>query len=200
MKREILTMHISDQKKRLREAVSERIRRMRTVDKEAEGRSIAKQILRELEKSNAAVCTYLPLPDEADIRLVLTTLLEQKRTVYLPVFQHNELIFRQCNTVEELEPGPLNIPQPPRTNATLDDTTSIIVLVPGRAFDATGGRLGRGNGGYDIWLQKQRASGRAIEAWGIALDCQLVSPPMELEPHDQKMDRILTGRESIECN
>ena len=33
---------------------------------------------------------------------------------------------------------------------------SSTILIPGRAFDAKGNRLGRGNGGYDKWIAEQR--------------------------------------------
>lgn len=63
-----------------------------------------------------------------------------------------------------------------------------LVLVPGLAFDRSGGRLGRGKGFYDRFFQK--LSKKAVLV-GLAFDEQLVER-VPIEPHDRKMDFLLT--------
>lgn len=65
-------------------------------------------------------------------------------------------------------------------------------LVPGVAFDATGGRLGRGGGFYDRLLRF------AKNKIGIACSNQMVdSVPTEV--HDVKMDLVVTESAIIDC-
>ena len=62
------------------------------------------------------------------------------------------------------------------------------VLVPGLAFDRTGGRLGRGKGYYDRFFQKLPKKTLLI---GLAFDEQVVER-VPLEPHDRKIDLLVT--------
>ncbi len=59
--------------------------------------------------------------------------------------------------------------------------------------------MGRGNGGYDIWIQQQKNQNPDTQYWGVALDCQIVQE-VPVEPHDQKMNAIVTSREIIFCS
>ncbi len=74
-----------------------------------------------------------------------------------------------------------------------------LVLVPGRAFDRAGRRLGRGGGYYDrllspLFLQKRRPI-----LMGIALPEQVVAL-VPCEEHDVTVDLILTPDEIITAN
>jgi 5-formyltetrahydrofolate cyclo-ligase len=65
-------------------------------------------------------------------------------------------------------------------------------LVPGLAFDPSGRRLGRGKGFYDRLLAMVR--GRKC---GIAFEEQVV-PEIPVEPHDIRLDCLLTPRRWME--
>ena len=64
------------------------------------------------------------------------------------------------------------------------------------AWDRTGGRLGQGGGHYDRTLETLSSHG-AIFALGLAYAGQEVAE-VPLEPHDQKLDAILTETGYIE--
>jgi 5-formyltetrahydrofolate cyclo-ligase len=66
-----------------------------------------------------------------------------------------------------------------------------MILVPGRAFDRAGTRLGRGGGAYDRIL-----AGLQAPKIGVAFACQLVEN-LPREPHDVPMDAVVTSREII---
>ena len=63
-----------------------------------------------------------------------------------------------------------------------------LVIVPGRAFDAQGNRLGRGAGYYDRFFGKQEV--RAVAA-ALAFDCQVLEE-VPCAAHDHPMDLIVT--------
>jgi 5-formyltetrahydrofolate cyclo-ligase len=63
-----------------------------------------------------------------------------------------------------------------------------LVFVPGVAFDAHGGRLGRGRGHYDATLAALPAGAARV---GLAFDLQIV-PEVPQEPHDAPLDAVVT--------
>ncbi|MFI5300620.1 MAG: 5-formyltetrahydrofolate cyclo-ligase [Polyangiales bacterium] len=65
-----------------------------------------------------------------------------------------------------------------------------LIVVPGLAFDAEGGRVGYGGGYYDGYLA------RAINARSIAIayDFQLVAD-VPRAAHDRRVDRVITPRD-----
>jgi 5-formyltetrahydrofolate cyclo-ligase len=70
-----------------------------------------------------------------------------------------------------------------------------VVLVPGVAFDATGGRLGRGGGFYDRFLTQIRDQ-LGVTIAGVCFDEQIVdSVPMHA--HDVRVGMILTPTRTL---
>jgi 5-formyltetrahydrofolate cyclo-ligase len=63
-----------------------------------------------------------------------------------------------------------------------------LVLVPGRAFDRAGGRLGRGGGYYDRFLAPLAGEGLLC---GVCYGVQVV-PCVPRGPGDVAVDRVLT--------
>lgn len=80
--------------------------------------------------------------------------------------------------------GILEPDSPPVPSDTL--APGAVWLVPGVAFDLTGGRLGRGGGVYDALLRQ--APGLRI---GLSLHWQIVES-LPADPWDQKVDIIIT--------
>mmetsp|Transcript_7599 Transcript_7599/g.23042 ORF Transcript_7599/g.23042 Transcript_7599/m.23042 type:complete len:121 (+) Transcript_7599:395-757(+) len=90
------------------------------------------------------------------------------------------------------------IPEPPvddpsRKNA-LDDDELDLVIVPGVAFDSTGGRLGHGKGFYDRFLStmKERRNEHQLKmpaVIGLALIEQIV-PEVPVAENDFILDSI----------
>jgi len=66
------------------------------------------------------------------------------------------------------------------------------VIVPGRAFDARGARLGRGKGFYDALLARLRPDARAATV-GLAFEAQCVDRVPE-DRHDARVVWIVTER------
>ena len=180
-------------KAQLRSAIKDRLSHLSARDRAAESRSICRRILEELGDASQTICAYFPLNDEADLRPLFTELLKRGDRVFLPKVEAGKMNFRQMKTVEELKTGTFGIPEPSDDAPLLEPSDVTVVLVPGRAFDRSGSRLGRGNGGYDIWIRKQREENPKMQFWGVALECQLTQE-IPTEAHDEKMDAIVTAR------
>ena len=113
-------------------------------------------------------------------------------TVPLTLVQEKKLpAVRITDPDSELRPGYCGIPEPdPKLVQTgeTDPGTIDVVIVPGSVFDRRGGRLGYGGGYYDRFLV--HAAPRATRV-ALAYELQVVDT-LELQPHDQLMDRLIT--------
>ena len=168
-------MHISEQKERLRKDIKKRIDDLDDDARRAEGRTLSRVLLEHIPKGST-ICAYFPLKTEVDIQLLLKELLKRGDTLYLPVFDEKGLrmIYRKVDNLTHLPPGTFSIPEPPEEAEELGSKHVDIVLVPGRAFDSSGNRLGRGSGGYDQWLTWYKSQHPDTLLWGTCLQCQLV--------------------------
>ena len=95
--------------------------------------------------------------------------------------------------LDELAPRTLGILEPKegirrRSERKVDLTTLDLIVVPGVAFDRTGGRIGHGKRYYDRLLCKARPD-TAIVA--LAFECQ-VFPKVPMLDHDIFMDKVVT--------
>jgi 5-formyltetrahydrofolate cyclo-ligase len=135
------------------------------------------------------VSGYLPIRDELTPLPLMQGLLGTGRHLCLPVIETKwaPLTFRAWQPGDKLVAAGFGLKEPaPEAELMLPD----ILLVPLAAFDAQGYRIGYGGGYYDRTLELYRAS-RRVTAIGIAYDGQEV-PAFTHEPHDQRLDFILT--------
>ena len=71
-----------------------------------------------------------------------------------------------------------------------------VMLVPGLAFDAAGGRLGHGGGYYDAAGRRWREAARAGVLVGLAFDFQVVDR-CPVDERDVAVDFVVTDRRTI---
>lgn len=104
----------------------------------------------------------------------------------------------------DLQPGWRNLeePDPARCRRVAPEEPDV-VIVPGVAFDAAGGRLGYGKGCYDRFLAKRSerigrsgASATTAATVAAAFECQLV-PAVPCEPHDLRVTAIVTEQRTL---
>jgi 5-formyltetrahydrofolate cyclo-ligase len=184
--------HLSEQKQALRQAILERLKHMDAQSREAESRSVVRRILETLPMDRT-ICAYAPLPTEPNITPLLTELLQRGQRLYLPAFDGHSCVFRRVNSLNELTVSSFGIPEPSLPAPLLNPEEPVIALIPGRAFDTRGGRLGRGNAGYDRWITAHRKQNPHSTYYGVAFDCQIVSE-VPMEEHDAFLDGVITGR------
>jgi 5-formyltetrahydrofolate cyclo-ligase len=186
-------MHLSEEKVSLRTAIDERLKCIADAERSAESRSLCRRLTEGIPEGTP-ICAYYPMRSEPDITPFLEEVLRRNDPLYLPCFE-GVLIFRQATDLTKLTRGKLGTLEPPPSASTLPISPShdLTILIPGRAFDASGNRLGRGNGGYDKWIAEQREKGVSLRLIGVALECQIVDS-IPMESHDQKMDAVATAR------
>ncbi|KAI2497654.1 5-formyltetrahydrofolate cyclo-ligase family [Fragilaria crotonensis] len=142
------------------------------------------------------------------------------KTVYVPRvgrnFEHADMELIQCPRIVDFhKQWPKNkwsIPEPPAVPDGSEDGEEWVVakpgdldviLVPGLAFDAQGGRLGQGKGYYDRFLAKMcsdpptTASTTKPTLIGVGLACQWVESAIPTNEHDFRMDFVVLPDRTI---
>lgn len=114
-------------------------------------------------------------------------------TLPVAVDRDGPLQFRLWSDRMPLEPDAFGVPAP---QPVMPAMTPELVIAPVLGFDRRGGRLGQGGGHYDRTLANLRARA-PVFVIGLAFSGQEVSE-LPLEPHDQRLDAILTETEYIE--
>ncbi len=167
---------------------------------EAAGR-VCEQALALVEELRGAseglvVSVYWPIRSEINTRLLIEALCGRGVKVALPVMSavRRPLVFRAFKPDDELVKGPFGLSEPGPENP---EVSPLIVFAPLAAFDRKGGRLGYGGGIYDATLAPLRAA-RPVVAVGLAFSLQ-EADAIPTEPHDQKLDYVITERETIRC-
>ncbi len=148
-------------------------------------------ILRQLEQlpewdAARVVLLYWSMADEVQTHDFVNRWYKDK-VLLLPCVDGDDLVLRQYTGPECLVAGEqFGIGEP--TGPIWTDLDAIqIIIVPGVAFDRSGNRMGRGRGFYDRML---KSTVGALKI-GIAYDFQMLDE-IPVEPHDVKMDRIIT--------
>lgn len=138
------------------------------------------------------VSGYHPMVSELDPRPLMLRL---GAKTALPVAIHRDAIldFRAWTPGEPLEPDAFGIPSPP---ASAPPVIPDLVIAPVLAFDHRGHRLGQGAGHYDRTIEALRRRG-PVFVLGLAYAGQEVAELPD-EPHDQRLDAILTETGYIE--
>jgi 5-formyltetrahydrofolate cyclo-ligase len=137
---------------------------------------------------------YLGLGSEIETRPLAEWLLQQGWTLALPSVEGDDghMAFRQW------EPGDLLVHDQIGLNAPAPSSPALepdLVITPLLAFDREGRRLGQGGGYYDRALERLRAR-RPVFMLGLAYVGQ-ETHGLPDEPHDQRLDAILTESEYI---
>ncbi len=142
------------------------------------------------------VSAYWPMRGEADVSWLVHALAYHEFVAALPcvVGRGEPLVFRRWTSRDPLVPGPFGTMEPSRR---LPEVRPDILFVPLAAFDRRGGRIGYGAGYYDLTLAGLRSM-KPVLAIGVGFSTQEV-PRVPVEPHDQRLDLVMTENELIDC-
>lgn len=159
------------------------------------------------------VMAYLARPDEVDLDPFIRRRLDLDLPTAVPHVDWDRRAMQPARLAPTRSGGPLHLQVAPGENdirtvrnpsliAGLDERDAI--LIPALAFDLRGGRLGRGGGFYDRFLDDPGA--RHARRIGIAFETQVLHPHaipgvdrLPLEPHDACVDLIVTDARVIDC-
>ena len=166
------------------------------LDKEELSRDICRRFasLPEYEAS-LSVMLYVHVRSEVRTQEFLPTAISQGKKVIVPYCVDDQLELFLLESMDELSIGTYGILEPrlelrALPEKRIDVERVDLVMVPGVAFDRSGGRMGHGKGYYDRLLRNARPDARLV---ALAFECQLF-PEIPMSPHDIWMDKIVTEK------
>ena len=175
----------------LRDEIRLRMARWNEEERRAASQKIEETVLGLIEWREASVVGfYLSLTDEPQTRGLLQKAWGEGKKVYLPKIDIREgLTWWEISPCHLPETGTLWEPSPDLSvRRSLGDVG--LFLVPGRAFDSKGTRLGRGGGHYDRALSRRGRSSRVV---GMFFGQQEVED-LPQEPHDIPLPSVVTEK------
>ena len=140
------------------------------------------------------VACYVSVKNEVDTKTLIRTALGSGKRVGVPITRANGAMdFQAIAGLNELRTAHNGLREPvPNPQLVLSPHTLDAILIPGIAFDRLGHRIGSGKGYYDRFLTRTKAI-----RIGLSYAFQIIDR-VPAEPHDVKMDFIVTESEMIE--
>lgn len=151
---------------------------------------------------------YMSFRSEAHTSSLLAEALAQGDTVLIPKVQADSFLMelREMKSMEDVEPGTWNILEPAAHTQIypVERWHEIdLVIVPGLAYDVSGGRIGYGGGYYDRFAEKihrevqhqvKRGKNADLPLYvGLVLPGQLLEPgEIPMEPQDFRLHLLST--------
>ena len=186
---------MQEEKAKLRKAIKNLYK---TLDK-SEIAEKSKKVLNNLKSleiwnKTDTILAFLPLGDEVDATYIIEEALTHGKKVAVPRINKTDMVFLYITSLaaESLikhdfgmyEP----LPEAEPVNMDNQDSSRILILTPGLAFDKQCYRLGRGKSFYDRFLSKY---GKNCIKAGIAFSFQIVEN-LPIEDHDVQLDFVIT--------
>lgn len=136
---------------------------------------------------------YVSIKNEVDTRTVIQNAIGGGKQVGVPVTREDgDMAFQAIAGLSDLRSVHYGLREPvPDLQKVLLPHTIDLILVPGIAFDRHGHRVGSGGGYYDRYLARTEAA-----RIGLSYGFQIIDR-VPAEPHDVKMDLIITENEII---
>lgn len=192
-------------KRELRKRVRSSVKAMSAAELKYQSQAAAERLLSTPAYSAAKnIALYSSMPGELDTSSLLSRALADQKRVFLPRVASKAdrlMLMLEVRSVEEMAgwtPSDWDILEPPvgegREDAPKDAHLDLIV-VPGVAFDASGGRCGQGMGFYDSYFSRYAAARQKMPTLiALALTPQVVEE-VPMTPTDVRVDLLLAGED-----
>ena len=182
-------------KNQLRREMLAARRAIAPADAQAAAQSVAMRILPLIPEAATMVAGYRAVQGELDPMLALSRVIWRGTPTCLPVTVSGDrpLVFKAWQPGDALVRGKFSVEEP-LAHAPLAEPD--VLLVPLVAFDRNGHRLGYGAGYYDRTIAALRKNGKPLKIIGIGYHMQCVEF-IPVFPHDERLDAIVTDKESI---
>ncbi len=169
---------------------------------EDKSETICKYVLASTEyKVAETIFGYYPLGNEVNCLPILKqALMDEKRVVLPRTGQDCQIDFYEINRLDDVEEGNFHVMEPKASckqfvpdRKSERNSQSMLVLVPGVAFDYLGNRYGYGKGYYDRYF----ARFPHLKRIALAYTEQMSIEPLESLETDKKMHIIVNEKEII---
>lgn len=133
---------------------------------------------------------YINIKSEVKTNSLIQRLILLKKNVFIPKIIEDEMYFLKINSLEDLELGKYNIPEPNKGQAYKGEKS--LVIVPGLVFSKEKYRIGYGKGYYDKFISKNPQNFYL----GICFKNQIIDK-FDYDEFDEQLDIIITEENII---
>lgn len=165
--------------------------------------ALANLINFDLYKKALGVFLFLSYGTEINTWPLLEQALKDKKQVFIPKTEKDNMIFYQISgdkpLENQLEKGDFGISVPKSTCTKFNENDILnktLIIVPGLGFDKCGNRLGKGKGFYDKFLEKiykSKTCENLLSIVGYCYECQIVDK-IYTEPRDVPVNFVITEK------
>lgn len=141
-------------------------------------------------KTSKYIFIYVSVKNEVNTIPIINKALSDNKIVAVPkvIPQQKIMSARIIENIDSLVSGYYGIPEPSLEAEIMEPSIIDLIVIPGVAFDKTGGRLGYGGGYYDKYLKEEIKAHRV----GICYLCQLADR-IPLEENDKLVSKLITN-------
>lgn len=142
----------------------------------------------EVYKTSEIILCYAGYNHEVMTDGIIKDGLSRGKKVALPKVRGREMDFYYINSLSDLKPGYMSIPEPAaNVLVSTEEVSKALMVIPGTSFDRNFNRNGYGGGYYDRYIEKNPP--KCIV--GIAFEFQIFDN-IPNEEHDKKADYIIS--------
>lgn len=205
---------LADIKQKLRHAMKQRRSQIPELSRHEQSREASllaeQEVLEPLRRKlnrPLTVFIYASFRDEPDTSYLMNHCWMNNDRVIVPkVVGEGRFMLHVLKEAGDLHPGAWGIPEPAEHTDIWPETRLAeidLIVVPGLAYDKTGGRIGFGGGFYDRFMSAlQFSEGRETETLitALAFREQILTDCIPMEPHDFKVELLFTASGTIYIN
>lgn len=187
---------MDEAKAAIRQAMHRQRRALAAVEVDAAG-AAATALVCSLPAYRAApiLIAYVDRDHEVPTRPLIAAAFAAGKRVFLPRCAGAVMTFAEHRLGDALRPGAFGIPEPVGAVLEADALGAACAVVPVLAWDAAGGRVGRGGGHYDRAFAGPRRPACLV---GLAYAFQQVDR-VPCAEWDVRLDRVVTERGLVDC-
>ncbi len=186
-------------KKQLREQIVKRRKSLTCPEVLKKSYLIQRRLFTTSWYQNAScILFYVSYNNEVNTHDMIKETIRKEKKVIVPKtdIEKRTLVLSKLESWDDLCPGSYSILEPMDHCLRHTALSSIdLCIIPGVVFDCEGNRIGHGGGYYDRLLQNKCHAHRI----GLAYEFQIVKT-IPSEPHDIKVEKIITEERTIDCS
>lgn len=142
---------------------------------------ITEQVVQtEVYKKANTIYTYVSYNREVETREIMEQAWKDGKQVAVPRVEGDVMNFYLIQSLDELAPGCMGIPEPVTNVPAMDEAA--LMIMPGVAFDAKKNRIGYGGGYYDKYLEAHTGLGRLAVAFEFQFMESVPTEPTDICP------------------
>lgn len=142
---------------------------------------------------------YISYGSEIDTKCIIARALKEGKNIYVPRTEFSTRLMNavKINNLNNLIESKYGALEPKKDKPFIDPNDLDLIVVPGVAFDRSGGRIGYGAGFYDRYFKRINDENKSrIMKLVLAYDFQLIDK-VPTDEEDVSVDAVMTEKQFV---